>query len=207
MATSIWPTVHAERRALADDLSSITEAQWSTPSLCDGWTVRDVLAHMTATAKIAVPMFFPKLLGSGFSLARMQAKDLARERGSSTADTLARFRSIETSTKHPPAPSVTWLGETIVHAEDIRRPLGLSRAYPTDALVQVADSYKRSNLVMGSKKRIDGVRLVADDADWSHGSGPEAVGPMLALLLVVAGRMAALADLRGDGVGVLATRG
>ena len=52
MADSIWPTVRAEREALARDLRSISEEQWSTPSLCEGWTVRDVLAHMTATAKI-----------------------------------------------------------------------------------------------------------------------------------------------------------
>ena len=93
-----------------------------------------------------------------------------------------------------------------MHAEDIRRPLGIAHSYPPDALVQIADSYKRSNLVMGSKRRIAGVRLVANDADWSHGDGPEATGPMLALLLVVAGRKAALADLAGGGVTLLTSR-
>lgn len=206
MAGSIWPTVHAERAALAEDLTGLTDVQWSTPSLCEGWTVRDVVAHLTATAMISTAAFFPKLIGSGFSLARMQAKDMERERGVSPADTLSRFKSIATSTKHPPAPLVTWLGETIVHAEDIRRVIGLTRSYPTDALIAVADSYKKSNLVMGSKARIAGVRLVATDADWSHGEGPDASGPMLSLLLVVAGRKAALDDLSGTGVGLLASR-
>ena len=127
---SIWPTVEVERRALARDLRELPDAQWDTPSLCAGWTVRDVLAHMTATAKIAAPAFFPKLVGSGFSLGRMQAKDLARERGASAAETLAGFESIVSSRKHPPGPTVTWLGETIVHAEDIRRPLGIAHSYP-----------------------------------------------------------------------------
>ena len=206
MATSIWPTVHAERSALAEDLDGLSDEQWSTPSLCEGWTVRDVLAHLAATAKISPLAFFPKLVGSGFSLSRMQEKDLAEERGASPGETLAGFRGIVTSTKHPPGPTVTWLGETVVHAEDIRRPLGIEHSYPAEALVQVADSYKRSNLVMGSKRRIEGVALRATDTDWSHGEGPEASGPMLSLLLVIAGREPAVADLTGDGVDTLASR-
>jgi uncharacterized protein (TIGR03083 family) len=202
----IWPTVHAERAALASDLAGITDAQWATPSLCEGWTVRDVLAHMTGTAKISPAAFFPKLISNGFSFTRMQAKDITRESGSSPADALSRFKGIVTSTTHPPGPTVTWLGETIVHAEDIRRALGIAHDYPTSALVQVADSYKGSNLVMGSKKRIAGVRLRATDTDWTHGDGPEAAGPMAAILMVVAGRKQALRDLTGDGVQVLAGR-
>jgi uncharacterized protein (TIGR03083 family) len=128
VATSIWPTVHAERAALAADLDGLDDERWSTPSLCDGWSVRDVLAHMAATAKISPLAFFPKLVGSGFSLSRMQEKDLAHERGTSASDTLAGFRDVVTSTKHPPGPTVTWLGETVVHAEDIRRPLGMTHS-------------------------------------------------------------------------------
>lgn len=206
MATSIWPVVHAERAALADDLESISDAQWDTRSLCDDWSVRDVVAHMTATTRISPATFFPKLLASGFSFTRMQAKDIARERGSSPAQTLANLRSQVGSTTHPPGPTVTWLGETLVHAEDIRRPLGIAHDYPVDAVVRVADQYKGSNLVMGSKKRIASVTLRATDTDWSHGTGPEARGPMIALLLALAGRKAALADLTGDGVATLASR-
>jgi len=203
---SIWPTVGAERRALADDLRNLTDEQWATPSMCDGWTVRDVLAHMTGTAKITTAAFFPKLIGAGFSFDKLQSKDMERERGASPSETLANFTSIVGSTKHPPGPTVTWLGETIVHGEDIRRPLGIAHDYPVDACVQVADSYKKSNLVMGSKRRIEGVTLKATDASWTHGSGPEVTGPMKSLLLVIAGRMQALADLSGDGVAVLSSR-
>ena len=99
----VWPVIHTERKALADDVRDLSDEQWATPSLCSKWTVRDVLAHMTATAKIAGPAFFPKLAASGFSLARLQDKDIAAERGTSPADTLARFEAVETSTKHPPA--------------------------------------------------------------------------------------------------------
>src|SRR5437879_4911386 len=98
----IWPTIHAERRALAGDLAGLSDEQWSTTSLCAEWTVRDVLAHMTATAKITPPAFFGKLAGSGFSLTKLQGKDIARERGGSPADTLAGFEAVITSVKHPP---------------------------------------------------------------------------------------------------------
>ena len=91
----IWPVVHSERSALASDLAALTEEQWSTPSLCSTWSVRDVLAHMTATAKVTPASFFPKLIGSGFSFDRMQAKDIAAESGSSGADTLSRFEGAQ----------------------------------------------------------------------------------------------------------------
>jgi hypothetical protein len=90
----------------------------------------------------------------------------------SPADTLANFESVLTSVKHPPGPTATWLGETIVHSEDIRRALGIKHAYPADAVVTVADFYKGSNLLIGSKNRIAGLTLRATDADWSHGTGP-----------------------------------
>ena len=48
--TAMWPTIASERHTLAEDLGGFSETQWSEPSLCTGWTVRDVLAHMTATA-------------------------------------------------------------------------------------------------------------------------------------------------------------
>jgi uncharacterized protein (TIGR03083 family) len=202
----VWKTVHAERRVLADQLAGLAPAQWESATACADWTVRDVLAHLTATATTTPFTFFPKLIGSGFKLTAMQAKDVARERGTSSEDALARFTAIIDSSKHPPGPSDTWLGEVIVHGEDIRRAVGISHAPPMEAVVQVADSYKGSNLVIGAKRRIAGVRLAATDTDWTHGEGPAASGPMLSILLAMTGRKGALADLGGDGVSVLAAR-
>lgn len=204
--TDIWPVIHAERKALAADLQALSDEQWVSASLCDQWPVRDVVAHMTATAKITPPVFFAKLAGSGFSLTRLQDKDIAVERGITPADALARFEAIETSVKHPPGPADTWLGETIVHAEDIRRPLGIRHDYPAAAVVRTADFFAGSNLIIGAKRRIDGLGLRATDAEWSHGSGPEASGPLLSLVMAMTGRKAVLDDLRGDGVATLRTR-
>jgi len=204
--SDVWPTIHSERKALAADLEALTDEQWATPSLCTDWTVRDVLAHMTATAKISPPQFFGKMITSGFSLKSMQSKDMATERGSSPAETLARFTAEVSSSKHPPGPTDTWLGETIVHAEDIRRSLGIKHDYPTDAAVQVANFYKGSNLIIGAKKRIAGLRLRATDAAWSHGDGPEVSGPIMSLVMAMAGRKTSDEDLSGDGVATLRSR-
>jgi uncharacterized protein (TIGR03083 family) len=202
----IWPTIHAERKALADDLGELRGDQWSTRSLCDDWTVREVLAHMTATAKITPPAFFTKLATSGFSFARLQAKDIAAEQGDSPADSLARFTGVLTSVKHPPGPTDTMLGETLIHSEDIRRPLGIQHEYPVQAAVQVADFFKGSNLLIGAKRRIEGLALRATDADWKHGTGPEVSGPIMMLVMAMTGRKPVLNELSGEGVETLRSR-
>jgi uncharacterized protein (TIGR03083 family) len=204
--SDIWSMTHTERAALADDLDGISATQWDTPSLCEGWTVRDVVAHMTASAKITPVSFFGKLVSSGFSFNRLTEKDIQAERGDSPADALARFRTQVNSTKHPPGPTDSWLGEALIHGEDVRRPLGITRVYPTAAAVRVADFYKGSNLIVGAKKRIAGLRLTATDADWAHGDGPEVSGPIVTLVLAMTGRTVVLADLDGKGVATLADR-
>jgi uncharacterized protein (TIGR03083 family) len=202
----VWPTVHAERKALAADLDSLDDAGWSTMTLCSDWTVRDVVAHMTASSKLSGAKFFPKLVASGFSLTRLQAKDIAAERGSSPADTLARFKAQVDATGRPPGPLDTILGEVIVHSADIRRPLGIAHQYPTDAVAEVADFYRGSNLIIGGKRRVEGLTLQATDTDWSAGSGPVVSGPVLSLLQAMTGRRAALDDLSGDGLATLRSR-
>ena len=202
----VWPAIHTERRALANDLEGLSASQWSTPSLCPGWTVNDVLAHMLATAKMTPPKFVAKLAASGFRFNSMSAKDVAAERGTSGADTLARYEDVLEATSHPPGPLTAMLGEQVVHGEDIRCPLGISHVYPVQVLTTVADFFKGSNLLLGGKKRVAGLSLSASDADWSSGTGAEVKGPMLALVLIIAGRQVALDELSGDGVATLRSR-
>ncbi len=202
----IWPIVHAERKALADDLRGLDDSQWATQSLCSDWTVRDVVAHMTATAKITPAAFFGKLAASGFKFSKLQAKDIAAEKGASPAQTLANFEAVTTSVKHPPGPNDTWLGEVIIHGQDICGALGIAHEYPLEAVVQVANFYQGSNLVVGTKRRIEGLTLKATDAEWSHGTGPEVSGPILSLVMVMTGRKAVIDQLAGDGIETLRAR-
>jgi uncharacterized protein (TIGR03083 family) len=206
MADSPWPTIHAERAALADDLESLTPDQWSTPSLCAGWTVADVLAHQVSTAKMTPGAFFARFAGSGFSFTKFAQKGIAAEGAAGPAAALQELSRVQTWTKAPPGPKDTWLGEAIVHSEDIRRPLGITREYPIAAVVQVLDFYKNSNILIGTKSRIAGLTLRATDADWTYGSGPLVEGPVLSLVLAGTGRKAALDDLSGDGVETLRSR-
>jgi acetyl-CoA carboxylase beta subunit len=98
------------------------------------------------------------------------------------------------------------LGETIVHGEDIRRPLGIRHDYPIEVVTQVAQYYQGSDLVVVAKGRIDGLRLVATDSSFTTGSGSLVSGPTLALVMAMTGRATYCNDLEGDGVELLRSR-
>ena len=203
---TMWTVVRAERGALADDLNGLSDAQWEIPSLCPRWTVQDVVAHQTATASLSPVTFFVRFAVKGFNFDRFADGEIARRKGATPAETLARFRTVRESTSAPPGPKLSWLGETIVHSEDIRRPLGIAHTYPDDAVRSVLDFYKGSNTLIGTKSRIRGLQLKATDQDWSHGGGPLVEGPMLNLLVAATGRAAGCDGLSGDGVDTLRAR-
>jgi uncharacterized protein (TIGR03083 family) len=127
--------VHAERRALANDLDGLSPAQWDTPSLCSGWSVHDVLAHLIDVATTTRLGFVRRMLAARFNLDRDNANGVARERFNDPARTLEAFRAVIDRTSTPPAPLVTRVIEEILHGEDIRRPLAIHRNYPIDQVV------------------------------------------------------------------------
>jgi len=198
----MWTTIAAERGALADDLSGLRDEQWATPSLCEAWNVEQVLAHMTSTAQMTPPKFFAGFMVSGFNFPKFAEDGISTHLGATPAETLERWRQQQGSKKSPPGPKVTWLGETLIHSEDIRRPLGIAHDYPLDAVTQVLDFYKNSDTLIRAKSRIAGLSLQATDTDWAHGTGPLVEGPAMSLLMAATGRKAALDDLSGDGVKV-----
>lgn len=202
----LWTKVAHERGALADDLAGLTADQWQTTSLCQNWTVAQTLAHMTGTASLTPARFFGNFAKAGFNFDKFANAEIAKHLGDDDAATLANFRAIQTSTSSPPGPKPSWLGEAIVHAEDIRRPLGIKHTYDADAVRQVADFYKGSNALIGTKSRIAGIALKSTDSDWTHGDGEEVSGPMLSLLMAMTGRKSACNDLSGPGVATLTKR-
>jgi uncharacterized protein (TIGR03083 family) len=201
-----WDAIHRERAALAMDLADLDDEQWQTRSLCGDWTVQETLGHMTAAASTNPPKWMARFAGTGFRFDTLIGKDIATQTAGGPAQTLSRFRAIESSNGHPPGPVDSWLGETFVHAEDIRRPLGIAHEYPVDAAIRLADFYTRSNLLIGSKQRVAGLNLRATDADWSSGSGPEVAGPSMAIVMTMTGRIVALDELDGEGVETLRAR-
>ena len=203
----IWEMIRYERAGLADLLDTISEKDWATPSLCTGWTVRDVVAHVINPTFTSGTQFVAGVVTSGFSLDRFVEKGIARQAdGRTNPELLERFKSRIDSRDTPLGRTEIWLGETVIHGEDITRALGIPWAHKVENLIPIADFYKGTNMVLGAKKRIAGVRLVATDADWTHGEGREASGPMAALVMAMSGRKAALDDLTGPGAANLADR-
>jgi len=201
----MWATIAAERAALAEDLDRLTDEQWGTRSLCESWTVEDVVAHMTSTAQMTPPKFFAGFMVSGFNFPKFSEEGVKSHRGDDPLETLANFRKQQNSTKSPPGPKVTWLGETLIHAEDIRRPLGIAHDYPIDAVRDVIDFYKNSDTLIRAKSRIAGLTLRATDTDWTHGEGPVVEGRLMDLLMAATGRRSALESLSGEGVETFAS--
>ena len=203
---SPWATIHREREALADDLMNLPLTSWTEPSLCSGWTVHQVLGHMVATAKMTPVRFVTKLAASGFRFQAMIARDLAAETAGTPERTLAEFRAHAGDSTGPPGPVESWLGETIVHSTDIRWPLGRDHEFPLDVVVRVAAFYSRSNALIGAKSRVSGIGLRATDTTWTTGTGPAVSGPILALVMAMTGRKAALPQLSGAGLDLLTAR-
>jgi uncharacterized protein (TIGR03083 family) len=204
--TGTWSLIHAERAALAADLAELTEQRWATGSLCDGLTVREVLAHLTAGASLNAVQWMAGVIRCRFDFDRQVAMRLAENLGSDAAETLARFRRVITRTTKPPLPVAAMLGETIVHSEDIRRPLGIERDYPVPTLTVVADHYQGTDMPVFAKRRVHGLRLTATDGSFTAGAGPEVSGTTLALLMAMAGRALYCDELDGDGAALLRER-
>ncbi|MBF8188676.1 maleylpyruvate isomerase family mycothiol-dependent enzyme [Nonomuraea sp. K274] len=201
-----WPLVHAERAALADDLAKLTDEEWATPSLCAGLTVREVLAHLTSAANLGAVRWLAGVIRCRFDFDKQVAMRLAEHLGATPAETLAGFRRVVTSTTSPPLPVLAILGESIVHGEDIRRPLGIRRDYPIGTLTRLATYYQGSDQVVRAKGRIGGLRLVATDGPFTTGSGALVSGTTLALTMAMTGRAAYCDELEGDGVAALRGR-
>src|SRR6478672_274361 len=122
-----WSMIHAGRASLADTIEGLTPDQWQTPSLCAGWSVGNMAAHLLSSAEMTQGRFLGKLASSGFSFNRMGQRgidDLSDLTPQQLAD---RLRKRTTTTNQPPGPAMAMLGEVVVHGEDLRRPVGLSQ--------------------------------------------------------------------------------
>lgn len=202
----VWPMVHAERAALLADLQRVDDEAWDEPSLCAGWSVHDVVAHLVDTARTTRLGFVAGMVRARFDFDRQNAEGVRRERGITPSQTVDRLRGTLTLTATPPAPLDTRLVEAVVHGEDIRRPLGLTGSYPQEAVLRALRLQARTSASFGgAKERVAGVRLRATDADLSIGEGPEVYGPALSLLLAISGRPVADTELAGPGLGQLAS--
>ena len=202
----LWGLAHAERAALAKDLAGLSAGQWRHDTLCGEWDVEQVVAHLTAAASLNQWQWLRSMLGARFRPDVHNQRRLAEHCGSTPAETLDRFRAVITSTTAPSSHTPAYLGEVVVHAQDIRQPLGLVQTPSVDALTPVADFFAGRDFTVASHTHAADLQLRADDGPFAMGTGPLVTGSTLALVMSMAGRVSYLAGLDGPGVPTLRSR-
>lgn len=209
-ADTIWASVAAERRYLADLLEGRADEEWERPSLCTEWRVRDVVAHVAMTPQPPGPRQL--LVGAvrhrfdfdGLNRDMAQAWAAART-GAQLVDELRRYADLRRK------PFVTTLEnllfDTVVHVQDVAIPFGIEHTVPAPVSTAALDRVWAMGWPFHARRRLAGLRLVATDTGWTAGEGPAEVRrPALALLLTMTGRPAAHAGLDGPGAAELASR-
>jgi len=179
----------AERTELASMLAALEPAQWTAPTLCEGWRVCEVVAHMTMPFRMSAPRFFLSLARSRFRFDAMA--DRVARRDASLMSPAELTESMRANAEHPWNPPgggpVGALSHDVIHGLDISVALGLSRRPPASRVGLVL-SHMRSRNVSFFGTDLTGVRLEATDLDWQHGSGSPLRGTAQDLLLVICGR-------------------
>jgi uncharacterized protein (TIGR03083 family) len=199
--SDVWTAIDDHRRALAHLLEGLSEEEWRRASLCEGWTIRQVAAHLA-------------LQNTTWSMMPRAVPDLGRRGGLNGAIHAMACRHAELPIEvivgeirdrigvWRPLPTVTFRETAIdylVHGQDITVPLGRALEMPPDLAVVAADRLWSRSRMFHARKRLAGYRLVAGDAPWAAGQGQEVCGPISALLLLLTGRPAALPQLSGSG--------
>lgn len=196
----IWEQVHAERGRLSDDLSTLSPVEWRTPSLCPGWSVHDVLAHLLDTVMTGRVAFIWSMARALGDFDRANEHGVRRRRRDDPRETLEAFREVRRLTRTPPAQGATRLVEAFVHGEDIRRPLGIPGRYPSSGVHEaLAYQIRTPRSFGGGREAADGLRLVDSESGAEWGSGDEVAGEAIDLLLAVSGRPVSQGRLSGGG--------
>ncbi|MFR9729921.1 maleylpyruvate isomerase family mycothiol-dependent enzyme [Saccharopolyspora sp. MS10] len=205
-ASDCWDLIHAERARVASALDGVTAQQWRSGSLCAEWTVEHVTAHLTAAANTGTWAWLRSITLAGFNSERHNARRLAQHLGSTPQETGEKFRDSVMLTVAPTKDHAAWLGEVIVHGQDIARPLGVELVPDPEAVREVAAFFVAKDFAVNSRQKTRGLALEASDADFTAGSGPLVRGPLLSLVMAMAGRGDCCAELDGDGVAELRRR-
>lgn len=187
--TELRKHIAAERRELAGILASLEPSQWDAPSLCAGWRIREVVAHMTYQYRHPGPRILLEILKARGNMNR--ALDRAAKRDAAAATPIELADCLRDNAEHawkPPGGGYTGaLSHDVIHGLDITVALGIDRRVPLERLLPVLNGTDSRGLKFFGVD-LDGVKLRADDVDWSQGTGEVLTGAGQDLLLVVTGR-------------------
>lgn len=197
--SALRSAIAAERRGLADLLDGLAPEQWDAPSLCAGWSVREVAAHMSLGFRYPLPRVLWELAKAGGRLHRMTDRRARADAAAFEPQTLAGF--LRDNAEHPWTPPVggfaSALGHDVVHGLDITVALGLTRRVPQERVRFLLDQVTpKSAKFFGAD--LTGLELRAEDVDWSFGAGTPLSGTGQDLLLVTFGRALPPGRLRGS---------
>ena len=203
-AESVMSMARAERADLAEFLATLAPQDWAAPSLCSKWSVKDVVAHVISYEELGALGLLKRFAKGWIVRANQVGVD---EFAAQSPQQLLEFLRNHLQPRGLSAGfgGMIALVDGTIHHQDIRRALGRPRSVPNDRLKRVLGLVP-GNPRLGAGRRIRGLQLRATDIDWAHGRGPEVTGPGEALLMAMAGRRAALADLDGPGRAALAAR-
>jgi uncharacterized protein (TIGR03083 family) len=199
----VWRAIDAQRLSLTDLLARLTDDEWRQPSLCDGWTVRDVAAHLTF-AQARITSALGSVIRARGDLKRAIHDDAVRRAAWPTRQIVAEIRGMVGSQRH--IQGVTYretLIDILVHSQDIAVPLGRRLDMRPDAAAMAATRVWEAHHRLWPRRRLAGFALTATDVDFSVGDGREVRGPMEAILLLLTGRNVALARMTGEGAPAL----
>lgn len=190
--------VAAEYLALADVLGSVSETEWDTPSLCEGWRVREVVAHMTMPARYDNEAFMAELRARDFDFGRLSNEVAARDGQLPTAQLVANLRDDTLLRWQPPGGGYHGaLNHVVIHSLDATVPLGAARRPPDATMRVLLDDLTTGGGHGHFGTDLSGRQLQASDLDWSYGSGPALKGSAAALALTLCGRKLPAGQLDG----------
>ncbi|MFE0627153.1 maleylpyruvate isomerase family mycothiol-dependent enzyme [Streptomyces sp. NPDC058864] len=197
--TEVQAAAAAEFLALADLLERAPGAWWDTPSLCEGWRVREVVAHMTMAARYSQEAFMALLAEHGFDFTRLSDAVAARDGALPTGELAGCLRSEVMQRWQPPGGGAHGaLNHVVIHGLDITVPLGAERRVPAKTLGILLDDLTTGGGHARFGVAVEGRRLRATDLDWSYGSGPELRGTGEDLALAMCGRRLPAGRLEGE---------
>lgn len=203
----VRPLIAAQRRQLADTLAALPEARWDEPTLCEGWRVREVIAHIAMEYRYSAPRFLWHFALAGFDFHRVNDRRAAVDAAQlSSAELTASIRdNVDHPWKPPGGGYVGALTHETMHALDVVVPLGIAWDLPEATLRPVLDDWSidRGKKFFGVD--LSGVRLCADDLEWTLGEGEPLSGRGADLLLVIGGRKLPPGHLRGEPAGRFTT--
>lgn len=172
--------------ALADLLEKLPPERWDTPSMCAGWRVREVIAHVTMPAHYDEAGFMAELQADGFDFTKLSNRLAERDGQRPTDELVASLRSPVLHSWQPPGGGAQGaLTHAVVHGLDVTVPLGEPRASTDEAMRTVLDQLTRQNHFGVD---ISGKSFAATDLDWSFGDGEPLRGSADDLVLYLASR-------------------